>query len=268
MFGLFLNFYMKKIFTFISFFILILSIFSCSKNENKGQVYYNENGERLLTQPQVLTIKHDQNQELKTKSVTIEGNETLDKFVIKDQDNNQVGEIITEGPYDAAVYKITDKYIFIGLTRNGIGGYILYAGVHQLYQLDRANNNLKKVNVPDNGYALTDVSTDGNLVAYVDENVNNHSVNVLNITDDSVKTFKVLEKYGQAGDVKFSPDGKKIAYAASLGSPDSTDWESAIYAINLETSEEKLLITQKVEVLHVIGWKDNDNVDYNGGEME
>lgn len=75
------------------------------------------------------------------------------------------------------------------------------------------------------------------------------------------RSKQILAKYGQVGDVHFSPNGAKLAYAAAVGDPEKES--GAVYVIDIATGKQtRIAETKKSGYFHVNGWKDAIAVDY------
>lgn len=92
-----------------------------------------------------------------------------------------------------------------------------------------------------------------------------------------VKTYDIDKKYGQFGDIKFSPDGKKLAYAAIVGDyytefTQLNDQYTAVYTLDIATGIHTLVEEGHGQLsthgdgspapYRIKGWKDNDTLEY------
>ena len=70
------------------------------------------------------------------------------------------------------------------------------------------------------------------------------------------------QEYNQLGDMRFSPDGSKVAYALARGVPGSE--AGAVYMLDIESGQQKLVAkTDKPNTyMRVSGWKDTTTVEY------
>lgn len=170
---------------------------------------------------------------------------------------------------EANVLKVTNVNTYVSVCATGFGGYINYSfcngdtyainidgGVEPGHEVEKIN-----FNDPVSGAAIEnfmDVSVNG-VTAWTGE-WTDHKIYTVGGGSYFTKSYDVPAKYGQYGDVRFSPDGTKIAYAAIVGNPDNE--ESAVYTINLADGKQTLVKEITGGVLNVYGWSDNDTVNY------
>lgn len=188
-----------------------------------------------------------------------------EKFCIKDEISNnkvKVGEIAlaNNGAINAQILKQTDNNAYIVAQPDGLGGYINYTEDEQdVYRLVFATNKLEKIS----SYR-GDISPDEKYLASVKrEDSAVKSVILININTQEIQEFDIPIGYGQAGDVKFSPDGKKIAFAASVGDPSNESGN--VYILDIASGMISKVNTEDItgQVPHVSGWKDNTTVNWN-----
>lgn len=200
-------------------------------------------------------------------SVTLDA--TLNKFVVK-----QAGKKIAELPgtftandeVAATMNKITDKNAYVSVCATGMGGYIWYTFcLGNSYQVDLTTGTVKDLDTrTDKAVHLDfmDISPDEQTTAWTSD-YTGHKIYLLSTTDNKVvKTFDVDPKYGQFGDVKFSPDGAKLAYAAIVGDP-SAEY-SAIFTIDIATGKQTSLKEGLgIGPFNVTGWTNNTTPEAN-----
>jgi hypothetical protein len=158
--------------------------------------------------------------------------------------------------YDYTIFKQFNNEVYIGFVPYGIGGYMLYFGPSYLYRIDLSTKKIKNVL---NGGFVTDVSADGKLI-YVIHRSGQEFIVLKNLQTGFVKKFAVASKYKQAGDALFSPNGKKIAYAAALGNPEKE--AGKIFIVDIATGDKKIVATINKGAYQILGWK------YNGSDAE
>lgn len=181
------------------------------------------------------------------------------KIVIK-SNGSAVAELNTEGMVSPEIIKQTEKSVYIGLFPEGVGGYILYAmEPMKAYRLDisqKALTELKGV--------VEDISSDETMFVgrEYDSQGKTLKIVVRKISDGSiVKEFAVFQKYLQAGDVSFSPNGKKIGYAAAKGdADDDEEEESEVFIGDLATGNQVSTEGPAEGVFEIKRWKDNESL--------
>ncbi|MFH1426037.1 MAG: hypothetical protein ABIG66_01240 [Candidatus Kerfeldbacteria bacterium] len=191
--------------------------------------------------------------------VRLTSNEEFTEFTIT-VDGTERATFETDGETDVSILSLTNEDVYIGLSRTGLGGYILYWGPESMYRLNFATDKLTKTVVE--GF-IADISSDGSMMAYIKVNLGDtvsRSVIVRNLEDESEQEFPVDEKYNQVGDAVFSPDGTKIAYGAAIGEPEGE--AGVVIIINIESGEQTTAAETEDTYYVVDGWKDADTVDF------
>jgi tricorn protease-like protein len=181
------------------------------------------------------------------------------KFVFK-KDGTTIKEITTSksSPFTMRIFKQTDNFVYVAGYREGLGGYILFeADPITLYRVDLKTNEV--IDLTRKDMIVEDIYGD-NMIAWADPV--NKVITVTYPADSSPARFSVPKKYGQFGNIRFSPDGKKIAYAAAIGNVDKE--QGAVFVANIETGKQNLVIetTEENKYYEVNGWKDNNTVDF------
>lgn len=184
------------------------------------------------------------------------------KFIIK-KDGSQIKEInIKDGsPFTMRVFKQTDNFVYVAGYREGLGGYILFeADPITLYQINLKTNEV--VDLTKQNLIVEDIYND-DAIAWADPT--KRKIVIGHIGKNSELTINVPKMYSQFGNIHFSPDGKKIAYAAAVGNPDNE--AGAVFMVNIESidSLQETLVAKTSEgskYFEVNGWKDNDTVDF------
>ncbi len=201
------------------------------------------------------------------KNITVELNETTGgHFVVYNQNfwlAALPGAYTENDEIEASLTKVTDDYAYISVCATGFGGYILYSFCEgNNYRVNLLSGDVSQLDVEVSGIEhldYMDVSPDEHKTAWADRAGN--KIFLLPTGDsDYVQSFNVDAKYTQFGDVKFSPDGSKIAYAASLGQGNGE--ESAIYIISLADGVQTEFKAQQDGIFWVHGWENNETVQY------
>jgi Tol biopolymer transport system component len=185
------------------------------------------------------------------------------------------GEVIGElpngwGVYKTEVIRADGRYVYLQNCRKEVNGYLLF-GVcpRRIFRVTLANNELRNVvnGVRGNIDMAEDVSPDGMWVA-LGRSEPKRTDGILHVVVKSIEggeeqSFPASNEYNELGDMHFSPDGLKLAYAMALGKPN--DEVGAVYTIDLKTGETKMVAknTKPNSYLRVKGWKHDGTVDYN-----
>lgn len=185
--------------------------------------------------------------------------EAPQKFTIK-KDGQVITEVIpTNGnPFTMRIFKQTEKFVYVGGYRDGMGGYVLFeADPTVIYQIDLETKNV--VNLSRGELVVQDIYND-DMVAFSD--LKQKKVVLRRINGNFQQEVKVPSKYGQFGNVRFSPDGTKVSYAAAVGNPDKE--VGAVFMIDVQTGKQTLVseTNEPNKYFEVDGWKDNGTVDY------
>ncbi|MFA4815251.1 MAG: hypothetical protein WC653_04105 [Candidatus Gracilibacteria bacterium] len=173
--------------------------------------------------------------------------------------------------YEVVLFKQNENSAYIAVNNTGLGGYILYGGAHSLYQLDLTTKTLTPVFESEASAFATDVSPDNKTVAiFIANEVGEIILSTYSIedyTDGNGYTdisYIIPAEFFQAGDAVFSPDGGKLAYAASIPPVDmgfepntgTSLEETVVYIIDLNTGKTEEF--KRVEGLVDISWESGE----------
>ena len=180
-------------------------------------------------------------------------------------DGEEIGTIEKEKPGDGYSVELMEErgsYAYFSVNVTGLGGYILYGGAHSVYEINPAEKLLVNIFEGTPGNFVTDISGSGELVSFSgtgDELFVNHIIPAVQ-EDDTIFSYEVDGEFDAAGGGKFSPDGKKLAFAASIyGDNVNTDNEiTGLFVIDLET-DTVTEITREEGTGEVV-WQDNETV--------
>jgi len=185
--------------------------------------------------------------------------------------NEKLATLNKEKPgdgYSVELLEKTDSNLYVGINYTGLGGYILYGGAHSVYRINLETKNVQTLWESDDSDIsfVTDIAPDENsMLVFFSNKIGETSIAVVDINEDypdrasfgnAEATYGVPEEFDEAGEGKFSPDGKSFAYAASIKGDEEE--VTALWVINLETREEKEVSREKGtgEVV----WQDNETV--------
>jgi len=185
----------------------------------------------------------------------------------------ELPETVTETDETGAVIeKVTDKNAYVSSCATGFGGYIWYSFCYgSTYRVDLTTGAVVNADSrKDKIFHLNfmDASPDEMWTAWTSQDTD-RKIYILPATgneSESTKIFSVDEMYGQFGDVKFSPDGKKVAYAAIVANP--TEEFSAVYTIEIATGKQTTVVESLGGPYNITGWEDNDTVLYTDASFD
>lgn len=177
---------------------------------------------------------------------------------IKDGDT-LISEISEEGSLSPEIIKQSDSAVYIGLFPDGVGGYILYP----LDPIKSYRYDLQKKTMSEIKGVVGDVSLDEKLIVGRESGEQEGKIKIVVRkidTGEVVREFPVPDKYLQAGTVMFSPNGKKIAYAAALGDPDLEEESSEVFWADIENGTQNVAEQPSEGVYEIKRWKDNERL--------
>lgn len=172
---------------------------------------------------------------------------------------------ITEGAdLGDKINKVTNNNAYVSICSTGFGGYIWYDFCYgNTYRIDLKTGEVVNADPREDKTIhlnFMDVSADENRTAWTTDSELRKIYILPPAESDGILEFNVDSKYGQFGDVKFSPDGKNFAYAAIVGNP--TEEYSAVYKVNLETGKQTAVVEGLGGPYNVKGWENNETVLY------
>lgn len=168
-----------------------------------------------------------------------------------------------------------ESKLFFATQPDGLGGYILYRIIDDIYRLDIKTGKAQKLtmaNTPETSgvtRSYYDVTQDGSRIAYTEFKINpafssqpqagdvvvfnlNKKTEIVRIPIDLKSGFT------QAGNITFSPDGKRIAYLSHFNNPDNE--EVTIIAHNLQTGKTTELFNSSKKrdpnIVETFTWED------------
>jgi len=151
----------------------------------------------------------------------------------------KAGEIKREAPSQVGIFRTINDNMYLGVSKDGLGGYILFGGPDEIYQLDRKKNSLVKIF--DRDMFVSDISSDGKKLISLESYYVKYDlftfVNVYDLDTYESESFQIPVKYKTAGNAFFSKDGKKVVYEAAVSNPENEEF--AMFVIDLATGEQK-----------------------------
>jgi len=152
------------------------------------------------------------------------------------------------------------KTLYFSKEPFGIGGYILFDGASNLYSIDVSTKKVTEI-IPQSTrmLCLDAISADFSLVA------DHCTANVITIRDLVKKTSSTIQppagltSFQVMGSARFSPDGKRVAFA--LGKNDPSAEQGWVAVSDSLSGASKLILTGKAAVSYtIIGWLDDSTL--------
>ena len=156
------------------------------------------------------------------------------------------------------------QYLYFSKEPVGLGGYILFGGASNLYQIDITTKEVTAV-IPSGTSSgpqvcLDDISGDYRTVA---DHCSQKSITVRDLVSGGTTTIlpprEVSELIGTLGSARFSPDGRRLAFALARRNPDSEQgWVAVSDGLS---GESKLILTSPVGTYYTVaGWLDSQTL--------
>lgn len=163
--------------------------------------------------------------------------------------------------FDKVIFRgVHGDSLYFSLIPSGLGGYILYDTYFNLYRFDLGNNKFDELfKIIDNGSLNHDstkfiYSTTSGIVIrqLVDggEQLVKFPDNIINASN------------AQIGDLSFSPDETKLAFAITSLDNSANDEVSGVYTVEIETGQaDRFFDSRKTDIAyHVLGWNPDNTV--------
>lgn len=152
--------------------------------------------------------------------------------------------------------------LFFGKEPIGIGGYILFSGLTNLWSLDPATGKATELvhDISPNALVcIDDLSPDEKAVA---DHCQVKSMEVIDIASHKAKAVQAptdVPQYGVVGGARFSPDGSRLAYALARGEPDNEQGWVAL--ADVASGSSTLVATSPAkDYFSVSGWLDPNTI--------
>ncbi len=226
--------------------------------------------DKPMTRETQEVVDTQETQEVAEFNVTTDA--SLKKYFLVDANDLKVELPMTydeSAEMEVKVFKVTDKSVYVRQCATGFGGYILFdfCSAGSVYKYDRDSGTVEGIPQISSEYVygLMDVSPDENgfVWRYEGTGPDGSGKNLFVTTADQGISLllAIPEGYSSYGDAKFSPDGKRIAYAVAVGEPGNESGKIFIVDVATEEQTEYASISNN-SFYHVNGWKDNDTVDH------
>lgn len=171
-----------------------------------------------------------------------------------------LGQFNMEQPADGynayllATFASDEPYKYVAVDPTGLGGYILYSGIYNIFQINTETHEVKELIF--DGYA-TDFDTDLQIIVSVYDSESGPVIIVQNFDGENKKVYSVPAEFDQAGDANINGIGTKVIYQATITSDESE--ETAAFLIDLATDEQTEFARQE-GLYDVVSWWSNDGV--------
>ena len=144
----------------------------------------------------------------------------------------------------------------------GLGGYIPYFGLSNIYALNVADGSVREVYLGANVGCVEDLTPDETLVAH---SCDRGFVTIETAEHAPVASIQVPPEAESllVGDVRFSPDASRVAFALALGVPDAEQGWAAV-SDGLGTTAHLIATADAGTLFHVMAWLDGDTVVLQG----
>lgn len=165
------------------------------------------------------------------------------------------------------LFATTTKAVYLRRVPDGLGGYILFDSIQTpLIRIDLATGETRKITTKTMFTSAQDVMRDDSMIAYVVlEDPRGKGIATLDPATNLQKFYPITPPapYTTIGDVRFSPDGKEVAFALAAQNPDKE--RGAVYRLNLTTGKTTLVAATKPDdntFFKVHGWTAQGTVIY------
>ncbi len=185
-----------------------------------------------------------------------------------------VGELPTAlGTYQVNTVRRTDRFAYFEHCPKEAAGYLLF-GVcpRKIYRLNLNTFGFNNVLGTDSADLAEDISPDETLVAAGRAASGNQGVELQvylkQIDGAEEKAYPVFGGFTQLGDLHFSPDGTRLAYALAIGNPGSEG--GVVGMLSLTDGRNEVVASSTVPGVYyrVKGWKDNNVVQYDESRIQ
>ncbi len=154
------------------------------------------------------------------------------------------------------------KQVYFGKEPVGLGGYILFGGLTNLWALDVASgqaSELVRPAAPNAAICIDDLSADGTLAA---DHCNGQAMEVIEVATGVTRTVAApagVPAFAAIGGARFSPDGKTLAFAMARRNPD--DEQGWVAVADVAGGASKLIATSPTkDYFSVVGFLDADTL--------
>lgn len=180
-------------------------------------------------------------------------------------DKTEIG-IINPFGYDAAIFRTTESYTYIGVDVNKSG---IYQGPEHLWRVNRCGKTVQDIRGQIPVGFVTDIDFGETAYAVITGPLypgnNPTHLEVIGMESGRVRDFKIDTTYNQSGDAFFSPDAMKIAFAATrINSETNAIEKSVVFILDLSTEAISAVspLLENGSLYHVTGWTSETQPNY------
>jgi hypothetical protein len=155
------------------------------------------------------------------------------------------------------------KTLYFSKEPVGLGGYILFGGASNLYQIDLATKKVTEVLPPGASGAQVCLDAISGDLRYLADHCSQKSISVRDLVSGGTTTIQAPREasllFQALGSARFSPDGRRLAFALALRNPDNEQgWVAVSDGIS---GGSKLVLTSKLGSYYtVLGWLDDQTL--------
>lgn len=197
------------------------------------------------------------------------GGDTSSTIKVSNLDGTVFDTILTQDPTNppsqlvAEFWSTDGQWLYFSKEPMGIGGYILFSGGSSLYKI---NINTKEIidviptDLSEEPVACLDaISTD---FRYVAEHCAQNLIRIRDLTSGGSSNFIPPQLIANvnllAGSARFSPDGKKLAYAIAVGAQNEKGW---VAVSDTAVDNSKVIMTSQAGSYYTVaGWLDDQTL--------
>lgn len=165
------------------------------------------------------------------------------------------------------IFASTSQAIYFQRQLAGLDGYVIFPNNQvPLIRVDRVTGEMLQITTKTKFTSPQDTLPDDSLIAYVvSEDPRGKGIVTIEPSTGLQKFYPISPPtpYTVIGDVRFSPNGKEVAFAMAANNPDQE--QGAVYRLNLTTGKTTRVAATKPAdntYYRVLGWTPQDTVIY------
>jgi hypothetical protein len=194
---------------------------------------------------------------------------TPSSLQISAPDGSNLETLYTQEASDPAVQLVVQKFsadgksLYFSREPVGLGGYILFTGASSLYKIDIASKQISELipgNFPAGKAACLDAISGDELLVVT--HCPDNGVNVVEISSGATSLITPpdgLTGFSVMGSARFSPDGRRVAFALAKRNPDAEQGWVAV-SDGTQGSSKLILTSDSGSYYTVIGWLDSQTL--------
>jgi hypothetical protein len=160
-------------------------------------------------------------------------------------------QLVAEG------WSLDGKSLYFSKEPIGIGGYIIFSGASNLYEIDTASKQVTDIfPIPSSTQVLACLDSISLDHAYVADHCTPDTITVTDLQDGTATAIPApveVTSYRLMGSARFSPSGNLVAFAMAQGNPDDEHGWVAVASSSGGTA--KLILTSDAGTYYnIVGW--------------